>query len=273
MQRWKLTIEYDGTGFAGWQRQDNALSVQECLEKAVFAFSGETVSAHVAGRTDSGVHAAGQVAHIDLARPSDAKTVRDAINFHMRPRAVAIIDAEAVPDSFHARFSAQGRVYCYRILMGRRTPPVLSNSFVWHVWKDLDLEKMNMAARHLIGHHDFSSFRAAECQAKSPMRTLDRLEFIEKAGEPQQGRHIELWAEAKSFLHHQIRNMAGTLVMVGEGKWRPDDVKHALDARDRKAGGPMAPSSGLCFVRVDYPASFSGSPPPGPRPGPSGGAA
>jgi tRNA pseudouridine38-40 synthase len=252
-QRWKLTIEYDGTDFAGWQRQDNVFSVQECLEKAAHAFSGETVTAHVAGRTDAGVHATGQVAHIDLARPSDAKTVRDAINFHMRPHPVAVVKAEPASQDFHARFSAVHRVYCYKILMARNAPPVIGGRFVWHVWQDLDIDAMNAGARHLLGTHDFSSFRAAECQAKSPIRSLDRLEFIERKDAAQHGRHIELWAEAKSFLHHQIRNMAGTLKMVGEGKLSPDDVKRILEARDRAQAGAMAPSTGLCFVRVDYP--------------------
>lgn len=250
-QRWKLTIEYDGTDFAGWQRQENAFSVQECLEKAAHAFSGETVTAHVAGRTDSGVHAVGQVAHIDLEKEADEKTVREAINFHMRPHLAAVVKAEAVPKEFHARFSATYRVYRYTILMARSAPPVIGGRYVWHVWQDLDVEAMNAAARHLVGTHDFSSFRASECQAKSPLRSLDRLEFTE-ADNAAFGRRIELWAEARSFLHHQIRNMAGTLKMVGEGKWKPADVKTALEARDRTKAGAMAPASGLCFMRVDY---------------------
>jgi tRNA pseudouridine38-40 synthase len=250
-RRWKLTIEYDGTDFAGWQRQDNVFSVQECLEKAVHAFSGETVAAHVAGRTDAGVHATGQVAHIDLEKQSDEKTVRDAINFHMRPHPVAVVKAEAAAPDFHARFSAVHRVYCYRILMSRTASPVIGGRFVWHVWQDLDVETMNEAAKHLLGAHDFSSFRAAECQAKSPLRTLDRLEFIEKK-DPQYGRHLDMWVEARSFLHHQVRNIAGTLKMVGEGKFTPADVKRILEAKDRKEAGVMAPASGLCLVRVDY---------------------
>ncbi len=252
-QRWKLTIEYDGTPFSGWQRQDNVISVQECVEKAVHGFCGETVTVHVAGRTDAGVHATGQVAHIDLEKDTDEKTVRDAINFHLRPHPIAIVTAERVHPEFHARFSALHRVYCYKIIMGRRADTVLHRDRAWHVSWELDVGKMNAAAKHLLGSHDFSSFRASECQAHSPMRTLLRLEFIENKSALGFGRHIELWAEAKSFLHHQIRNMAGTLKLVGEGKWQPDDVKAALDAKDRTKAGPMAPAHGLYFTRVDYP--------------------
>lgn len=251
-QRWKLTIEYDGTDFAGWQRQENALSVQECLETAVFKFCGETVTAHVAGRTDSGVHAVGQVAHIDLARDADEKTVRDAINFHMRPHKAVVVSAEPVSDVFHARFGAKRRTYCYKILMHRTAQPVLQENRVWHVWKELDIAAMNKAAQYLLGEHDFTSFRAKECQAKSPVKTLDRLEFVENKTVIESGRHIELWAEARSFLHHQIRNMAGTLVMVGEGKLKPEDVKDILAAKDRTKAGVMAPAAGLYFVKVDY---------------------
>jgi tRNA pseudouridine38-40 synthase len=251
-QRWKLTIEYDGTPFSGWQRQDNVISVQECIEKAVHGFSGETVTVHVAGRTDAGVHATGQVAHIDLEKESDEKTVRDAINFHLRPNPIAVVKAEPVSPEFHARFSALHRVYCYKIIMARRADIVLHRDRAWHVSWELNVDKMNAAAKHLLGTHDFTSFRAAECQAHSPMRTLQRLEFTENKSVPGFGRHIELWAEAKSFLHHQIRNMVGTLKLVGEGKWQPDDVKIALEAKDRTKAGPMAPASGLYFTRVDY---------------------
>lgn len=251
-QRWKLTIEYDGTDFAGWQRQDNVPSVQGSIENAIEKFSGERVTVHVAGRTDAGVHALGQVAHIDLIKKSDPKTVRDAINFHLRPLPVSIVSAEAVPDTFHARFSATWRVYAYRILCDRRAAPAIGGRTVWHHSRDLDIDAMNKAAKHLIGTHDFSSFRAAECQAKSPVRTLERLEFIEDKTQPMLGRHLVMWAEARSFLHHQIRNFAGTLALVGEGKWQPDDVKAALQACDRTKAGPMAPASGLHLVRVDY---------------------
>jgi tRNA pseudouridine38-40 synthase len=251
-QRWKLTIEYDGSGFAGWQLQDGPLTVQECVEKAVFGFSGETVRCHVAGRTDAGVHAVGQVAHIDLEKEFEDRAVRDAINFHLRPHPVAVVKAEAVSLDFHARFGAQKRHYCYKIIMGRRPEPVLFHQRAWHVKHDLDLDAMNAAARHLLGTHDFSSFRAAECQAKTPIRSLDRLEISEQKNTPGAGRHIEIWAEAKSFLHHQIRNIAGSLVLVGKGKWNPDDMKTVLEARDRTKAGPMAPAGGLYFVQVDY---------------------
>lgn len=256
-QRWKLTIEYDGTPFSGWQRQENVLSVQECIEKAVHGFCAETVTVHVAGRTDAGVHATGQVAHIDLEKTADEKTVRDAINFHLRPNPVAVVKAEPVGPDFHARFSAVYRVYCYKIIMGRRADTVLHKNRAWHVSWDLDVGKMNKAAKHLLGHHDFTSFRAAECQANSPMRTVSRLEFVENKSELAFGHHIELWAEARSFLHHQIRNMVGTLKLVGEGKWQPDDVKTVLEAKDRTKAGAMAPAHGLYFARVDYPGTFT----------------
>lgn len=251
-QRWKLTIEYDGTEFAGWQRQENAFSVQECLETAIHAFCGEEIRSHVAGRTDAGVHATGQVAHIDITRACDAKTVRDAINFHMRPHAVAVVKAEPVAADFHARFQATHRVYCYKIIMARNASPAIDNRHAWHIWQDLDIDAMNDAAKHLLGIHDFSSFRAAECQAQSPIRSLNRLEFIENKNAISFGRHIEMWAEAKSFLHHQIRNFAGSLKLVGEGKWKPDHIRDVLEMRDRTKAGPMAPSTGLHFVRVDY---------------------
>jgi tRNA pseudouridine38-40 synthase len=251
-QRWKLTVEYDGTDFAGWQRQTKERSVQGSIEAAVEKFSGERVTVHVAGRTDAGVHALGQVAHIDLLRKTDEKTVRDAINFHLRPLPVSIIAAEPVGDDFHARFSATWRVYAYRILCNRRAAPAIGGRNFWHHSRDLDIDAMNKAAKHLTGTHDFTSFRATDCQAKSPVRTLERLEFIEDKTSPMHGRHLVLWAEARSFLHHQIRNFAGTLALVGMGKWQPDDVKAALEARDRTKGGPMAPASGLHLVRVDY---------------------
>jgi tRNA pseudouridine38-40 synthase len=255
--RWKLTIEYDGTPFSGWQRQDNVLSVQQCLEEAVFKFCGETVNAHVAGRTDAGVHAVGQVAHIDIEKDADEKTVRDAINFHLRPHPVAVVEAEKVNSDFHARFGAIHRVYCYKIVMARRADCVLHGNLAWHVGWELDVGAMNKAAKHLHGHHDFTSFRASECQAKTPMRTMKRLEVTENKNEISFGRHIEIWAEAQSFLHHQIRNIAGTLKLVGEGKWQPDQVKEVLEAKDRTKAGPMAPPHGLYFVRVDYAGAFT----------------
>lgn len=252
MARWKLTIEYDGAPFSGWQRQENGPSVQQSIEEAIQKFCGEDVQLHVAGRTDAGVHALGQVAHVDIAKPAEARTIRDAINYHLHELPVAIIAAEHVDDEFHARFHAANRVYCYKILMNRHAPAVIGDPYCWHIWKNLDVDAMNAAAKHLIGYHDFSSFRDAECQAKTPMRSIDRLEFIERKDNPVHGRHIELWAEAKSFLHHQIRNITGTLKLVGEGKWTPDDVKKILDAKNRREAGPTAPPGGLFFVRVDY---------------------
>ena len=251
MTRWKITVEYDGADFCGWQRQENAPSVQGAIEKAIHDFCGETVTLHAAGRTDAGVHAAGQVAHFDITRPSTQKEVRDAINAHLRPCKIAVLAAEPVADDFHARFSATRRIYCYQILMARSAPPVLQSGRVWHVWKGLDIAAMNAAAAALVGTHDFSSFRAAECQAKSPIKTLDRLEVVE-AAHFGHGRMVEVWAEARSFLHHQVRNMVGTLKLAGEGKWGVNDVQEALAARDRTRAGPMAPASGLCLVRVGY---------------------
>ena len=250
-QRWKLTLEYDGTNFCGWQRQENALSVQEVLEKAVFGFCAEQVTSYAAGRTDSGVHALGQVAHIDLEKDADEKTVRDAINFHLRPHPVAVVRAQKTASDFHARTSARKRVYCYKILSARWAEPVIAKNRVWHVPRALDLAAMNKAAAFLLGEHDFTSFRASECQAASPVKTLDRLDITE-VEDAMFGRHLQLWAEARSFLHHQIRNITGTLKLVGEGKWMPEQVQEALAAKDRTKAGPMAPACGLYFVRVEY---------------------
>ncbi len=252
-QRWKLTIEYDGTPFVGWQRQENDPSVQGAIEKAIRDFCGETVTLHVAGRTDAGVHAVGQVAHADIEKTADEKTMRDAINAHLRPLPVAVVSAEPVDDAFHARFGATRRVYCYKILSGRMPAPAIEHERVWHVSRDLDAAAMHRAAQYLLGNHDFSSFRAAACQAKSPVRTLDCCDVIETKDNLSAGQHIEIWAEAKSFLHHQIRNIAGALRMVGEGKWEQEEVKRVLEARDRtKNTAAMAPAHGLYFVRVDY---------------------
>ena len=243
--RFKLTLEYDGTGFVGWQRQDNGLSAQQALEEAVFRFCGEQAVLHAAGRTDSGVHALGQVAHVDIAKDTDAKTVRDALNFHVRPHAVAVLAAEAVDDDFHARFSATERRYLYRIL-NRRAPAVLERERVWWVAPPLDADAMHEAAQELVGRHDFSSFRAAECQAKSPEKTLDVLN-VARLGE-----EIHITARARSFLHHQVRNMVGTLKLVGEGKWTAGDMARALAAKSRAAAGPTAPAAGLYLTGVGY---------------------
>lgn len=253
MPRFKLTLEYDGGPFVGWQHQANGLSVQEVLETAIFRFCGEQVRVQAAGRTDSGVHALGQVAHADLGKEADADTVRDALNHHMKPHPVAVIAAEIVPESFEARFSATGRAYLYRIL-DRRAPPVLDRGRVWHVRSRLDAEAMAAAARALVGRHDFTSFRAKECQARSPVKTLDRLD-VTRAGD-----EIRVIAEARSFLHHQVRNMVGTLALVGQGRWTRADVERALAARDRAAAGPTAPPQGLYLTGVRY----DGAPLPAP---------
>jgi tRNA pseudouridine38-40 synthase len=245
MPRYKLIIEYDGTPFCGWQRQANGLAVQQVLEEAVFAFSGEQTRVGGAGRTDAGVHARGQVAHIDLAKDWPTDTVRDAINAHARPHPIAVLDAERVTEEFDARFSAIARHYEY-VIIGRRPPLVLERFRAWHVPRALDHEAMHAAARHLVGRHDFSTFRAAECQANSPEKTLDRLD-VSRAGEA-----VVIRASARSFLHHQVRSMAGSLKLVGEGRWSGNDVKSALAAKDRTRCGAMAPSDGLYLIRVDY---------------------
>jgi len=245
MTRWKLTLEYDGAPFVGWQRQDNGPSVQAALERAVGNFCGETVTVHAAGRTDAGVHALGQVAHIDIARETTADTVRDALNFHLKPDPVAVLSAEAVSADFHARFSATMRHYRYRIL-NRRAPATLERGHVWHVGTMLDAAAMHAAAQRLAGKHDFTSFRAVACQADSPVKTLDALSVAAV------GEEIHLYARARSFLHHQVRNITGTLKLVGEGKWSGDDVTAALAARDRGRAGPTAPAEGLYLIRVDY---------------------
>jgi tRNA pseudouridine38-40 synthase len=245
MPRYKLTLEYDGTGLVGWQRQDNGLSVQQILETAVERFCGEAVRVAGAGRTDAGVHALGQTAHLDLQRDTDPFEIQGALNYHVKPEKVAVLAVERVAPDFDARRSAKGRAYLYRIL-NRRAPPTLDRSRVWHVGPDLDAEAMDEAAQRLLGRHDFSTFRDSLCQAKSPVKTLDLLRVR------REGHEIRIAAEARSFLHHQVRNMVGTLALVGGGKWRADDVTAALDARDRRAGGPTAPAEGLYLVRVVY---------------------
>ena len=245
MPRYKLHVEYDGTGFVGWQSQNNGLSVQQVLEAAVARLCGEHIALYAAGRTDAGVHATGQVAHFDCDREFSADTVRDALNFHMKPKPVVILAAEVVDDSFHARFSAIGRAYLYRIV-NRRVRPALDRERSWWVQPPLDVEAMNEGARHLLGHHDFTSFRARECQAQSPMKTLDVLEVS------RDGEHISVIAASRSFLHHQVRNMVGSLKLVGQGKWQPDDMRKALEAKDRIAAGPTAPSLGLYLTGVKY---------------------
>lgn len=248
MTRYKITIEYDGGGFVGWQRQDNGPSVQAALEEAVFGFCGERVLVEGAGRTDAGVHALGQVAHFDLAKETTADTVMKAVNFHLKPAPVAVLAAEAVAGDFHARFSAVKRAYLYRIV-NRRAPLALERGRAWFVPQPLDAVAMHDAAQLLVGHHDFTSFRASECQAKSPVKTLDLL-AVQRCGEA-----IEVRAAARSFLHHQVRNFVGSLKLVGEGRWTAGDLKAALEARDRAAAGPTAPAAGLYLTEVGYPAA------------------
>lgn len=245
MTRWKLTLEYDGRPFVGWQRQDNGPSVQAALERAVEAFCGEPATLFAAGRTDAGVHATGQVAHVDIAKAADADTVRDALNFHLKPDPVVVLSAEAAAPDFHARFSATMRHYRYRIL-NRRPPPVLDRGRVWHVGAPLDPAAMHAAAQILAGKHDFTSFRAVACQSDSPVKTLDAISVTAV------GEEVHLRVRARSFLHHQVRNFAGTLKLVGEEKWTAGDVASALAARDRSRAGPTAPPEGLYLIGVDY---------------------
>jgi tRNA pseudouridine38-40 synthase len=245
MPRYKLTIEYDGRPFVGWQIQDNGPSVQGVLAQALEAFCGEKVSVQGAGRTDAGVHALGQVGHVDLARDWDEDTVRDALNAHLRPHPVAILKAEQVDDSFDARFSAVRRHYLYR-MVNRRADLALERGRAWRIAQPLDLPAMQAAAERLVGRHDFTTFRNVECQAKSPVKTLDQLE-VHRAGDD-----LKVVASARSFLHSQVRSMVGALALVGEGKWTADDVSTALAKRDRAACAPVAPPDGLYLVKVDY---------------------
>jgi tRNA pseudouridine38-40 synthase len=245
MPRYRLTIEYDGGPFHGFQAQGDLPSVQASLERAVNAFCGEALRLQAAGRTDAGVHASGQVVHIDLEKAWDPAVVRDALNAHLVPEPIAVLDAAEADAGFHARFSATARRYLYRIL-DRKSPPALERGRVWHVKKPLDAEAMHRAGQILVGHHDFTTFRDIDCQAKSPMKTLDRLEAARV------GEEVQLTFSARSFLHRQVRSMTGSLAQVGLGKWSVDDLKAALEARDRAACGPVAPPEGLCLTEVVY---------------------
>ncbi len=248
MPRFRMTVEYDGTTYVGWQMQENGHSVQAALQNSVLSLTGESVSVRGAGRTDSGVHAHGQVIHADLSRDWKPYTLRNALNAHlgMAGEKVAVIDVTAVEDTFDARFSAVKRHYLYRII-NRPAPLALEANRAWWVPKPLNHEAMHAAAQTLVGHHDFTTFRSAHCQATSPVRTLDRLDVT------RQGDLIEIRASAQSFLHNQIRSFAGTLKLAGDGKMAPADVRAALEARDRKQCGPVAPPEGLYFMKVDYP--------------------
>lgn len=254
--RYKITIEYIGKEFAGWQRQPNVPSVQQSIEEAIAAFYSydDPPQLYVAGRTDAGVHATGQVAHIDLkpfTKLMSEFEIMKAINAHLRPKPVAVLKVEIADADFHARFHAVNKLYRYRIIQ-RPAALGIEKGRAWHVKKPLDVQAMQQGAKYLLGHHDFTSFRDSQCQARTPMRTLDRLDLVVTPLPYADGQLIEVETEGQSFLHHQVRNMVGTLVLVGEGKWKPEDVKTALEACDRKAAGPTAPPHGLYLERIDY---------------------
>ena len=245
MTRWRLTIEFDGGPFVGWQRQAYGESVQQTLERAIGQMTGETVAVHGAGRTDAGVHALAMEAHVDVAKPLTEHRLREGINALVRPAPVSVLEVERVADDWHARFSCTGRRYLYRIL-NRRAPPALERGKLWHIGAPLDVEPMAEGAARLVGNRDFTTFRSVHCQSASPVKTLDRL-TVERVGE-----EIHVRAEARSFLHHQVRSMVGCLALVGRGSWSPDDISAALDAKDRRALGLNAPPEGLYFVGASY---------------------
>ena len=246
MTRWKILVEYDGGPFFGWQRQEAGVpTVQGAVEAAIMAFCQQNSTVHGAGRTDAGVHAAGQVAHFDLSRPCAPNVLCNALNAHLRPAPIAVLDAQAVGPDFHARFSAQEKVYLYRMLV-RVAPPALDAGRVWHLRRPLDVQAMRRACAALKGRHDFSAFRGSQCQAKSPIRTLDELRIEED------GQEVLLWARARSFLHNQVRILAGTLAKIGRGTWTAQDAARILQGRDRRTAGPTAPPQGLSLMRVQY---------------------
>jgi len=244
--RWRLTIEYDGAPFMGWQRQDHGPSVQQALEEALFKMTGELAAVHAAGRTDAGVHALAMSAHVEVEKTVTAHRLREGLNALVRPQPISVLAVEPVADDWHARFSCIGRRYLYRIL-NRRAPPALERGRVWHIPVPLDLDAMQGGAAFLIGRHDFTTFRSVQCQSDSPVKTLDRLE-VSRVGE-----EIHVQAAARSFLHHQVRSMVGCLALVGRGLWKPEDIRQALEARDRAALGLNAPPHGLYFVEAVYP--------------------
>ena len=246
MTRWRLTVEYDGGPFMGWQRQDHGPSVQQTLEEALQRMTGEPAQVLAAGRTDAGVHALAMAAHVDVMTSLSPHRLREGLNALVRPQPVSVLEVETVADDWHARFSCVGRRYLYRIL-NRRAPPALDAGRVWHIGVPLELEAMQAGAAHLVGRHDFTTFRSAQCQSDSPVKTLDRLE-VNRVGE-----EIHVTAAARSFLHHQVRSMVGCLAMVGREQWQPDDMRTALEARDRGALGFNAPPQGLYFVEAAYP--------------------
>jgi tRNA pseudouridine38-40 synthase len=246
MTRWRLTLEFDGGPFMGWQRQDHGPSVQETVEKALFRMTGELATLHAAGRTDAGVHALAMTAHVDVVKHLTEHRLREGLNALVRPSPVSVTEVQPVAEDWHARFSCLGRRYLYRIL-NRRAPPALDKGKVWHVPVELDAKAMAEAAQHLAGRHDFTTFRSVHCQSASPVKTLDSL-TVERSGE-----EIHIRAAARSFLHHQVRSMVGCLALVGRGRWKPNDVRKALEAKDRQALGLNAPPEGLYFVEAVYP--------------------
>jgi tRNA pseudouridine38-40 synthase len=246
MTRWRLTLEFDGGPFMGWQRQDHGPSVQETVEKALFRMTGELATLHAAGRTDAGVHALAMTAHVDVVKHLTEHRLREGLNALVRPSPVSVTEVQPVAEDWHARFSCLGRRYLYRIL-NRRAPPALDKGKVWHVPVELDAKAMAEAAQHLAGRHDFTTFRSVQCQSASPVKTLDSL-TVERSGE-----EIHIRAAARSFLHHQVRSMVGCLALVGRGRWKPNDVRKALEAKDRQALGLNAPPEGLYFVEAVYP--------------------
>ena len=246
MTRWRLTIEFDGGPFMGWQRQDHGPSVQQALEEAIHRMTGELTAVHGAGRTDAGVHALAMSAHADIARTLTEHRLREGLNALVRPHPISVLAVEQVAEDWHARFSCIGRKYLYRIL-NRRAPPALARGRVWHIPAQLDAEAMAEGAAMLVGRHDFTTFRSVHCQSESPVKTLDRLEVARR------GEEIHVEAAARSFLHHQVRSMVGCLALVGRGQWQPDDMRRALDAKDRSELGLNAPSEGLYFVEAVYP--------------------
>jgi tRNA pseudouridine38-40 synthase len=244
--RWRLTVEYDGAPFMGWQRQDHGPSIQQTLEEALRRMTGEQAAFTAAGRTDAGVHALAMSTHADIEREVTPHRLREGLNALVRPHPISVLGVEQVADDWHARFSCVGRRYLYRIL-NRRAPPALDAGKVWHIAAPLDLDAMREGATHLVGRHDFTTFRSAHCQSDSPVKTLDSVE-VAKVGE-----EIHVTAAARSFLHHQVRSMVGCLAMVGRGQWQPRDIRKALEARDRAALGFNAPPHGLYFVEAIYP--------------------
>jgi len=248
MPRYKITIEYDGEPYRGWQKQAGSHTVQGALEEAFAKFAQAPVEVYCAGRTDAGVHARGQIAHVDLPVAREPVNIRKGVNTYLLPHPIVVLNAELVADDFHARFDAKRRHYLYRIL-NRSSWATIDAAHCWHVPKEMDLEAMREAAQHLLGHHDFTTFRDRECQAKNPMRTLDTFEITRLKHRPEQ---VMIKTSARSFLHHQVRNMVGAMVQVGIGKWTPDRMREALEARDRVAGGPTAPAHALYFMKVDY---------------------